>query len=38
MSTPTFRAEGALPVRPVTVTDEVTAAPPSGIGTSVVFW
>ncbi|OSY49958.1 hypothetical protein BG846_04424 [Streptomyces fradiae ATCC 10745 = DSM 40063] len=37
MSTPTFRAEGALPVTPVTLTDEVTAAPASGMLTSAVF-
>ncbi len=37
MSTSTRSADGALPVRPVTVTVEVTAAPPSGTATSVVF-
>ncbi len=37
MSTVTARFDGALPVRPDTVTDDVTAAPLSGIDTSAVF-
>ncbi|CAM5473702.1 hypothetical protein SGLAM104S_05886 [Streptomyces glaucescens] len=37
MSTPTRRAAGAFPVRPVTGTAEVTAAPLSGMATSAVF-
>ncbi len=37
MSTPTWSAAGALPVTPLTVTEEVTAAPLSGICTSAVF-
>lgn len=37
MSTPTCSADGALPVRPVTFTEEVTAEPRSGMAPSVVF-
>ena len=35
MSTPTLSVAGALPVMPVTATDEVTAAPASGTSTLV---
>ena len=37
MSTPTWRAEGALPLRPVTLIGDSIAAPSSGMATAVVL-